>query len=315
MKTILYILIFIIPFTVLAKPSSVDSLVRRIERLEKSVISYSKFNDSIVKTNTTLVKEADYSERLLSKYDTLNNNVFAIIGIVFTFLSIVVPLIGYFTVVIPAKEKAKEAQDLLDNIKSNMDKLFLEYTLNNRDKLIENSLSQMENNITSQKSNAINCLDSYKHEGFNERQIMRMIILIKKDNRPDFFMTLLCFTENIFATDFLHEYLKKNPTNHLSTWACIYAAKYNKDEFLDDIAEYIIQSKNITGILASVHSSSQSYLEKIYNNDKLVKGIDSENLIQHMSFFDNYDEHETPSEKEARQNSNLYKKYLEIKPA
>lgn len=307
--------------------SKIDNTEKRISNLEQYIHEVSKTNDSLVSGNNKISEEVNYRRDLLEDYDRLNSTTFNIISGLFAFFGLIVPIIGYLFVVMPAREqlkdakeatkeaqeKLKEAQVLLDDVKNNMEELFADFTIKNRDNLIDNALQNIENNNISQKANAINCLDTYKHDGFNEKQIMRMIILIKKDIRPDFFMPLLSFTESIFSTDFLHEYLKKNPLNNLSTWSSIYAAIFNKEEFLDDIAEYIIQSKKITGIFASTKSSSHSYWVKIINNNRLVNNIDNETLIDHMSYYDKFNENETSLERTDRQNSLLYKKYLEVK--
>lgn len=308
------IFIKFIPPIIVASQKDIVTTNNRIDSLGSINKAILQKNDSLIQTINRLNEQIDYKQSLLEDFDRLSTNysifIGALIGL-FALFGVLSYLIGYR----PLEKAKEEAHKLLDDVKNNMDKLFSDFTLKNRDKLIDNALSQIETNNTSQKSNAINCLDTYKHDGFNEKQIMRMILLVKKDIRPDFFMPLLSFTESVFSTDFFHEYLKKNPKNGHSTWSCIYAATYDKDEFLNDIAEYIIQTKNLTGVLASIHSSSQSYLEKVYNNDKLVQNIDSETLINHMSYHDKHNEDETSSEKSDRQNSKLYKKYLEVKPS
>ena len=296
----------------------IDSLKKRVENLESVSQKVIQINDSLITVNNNLNKQIDYNERLISRYDTLNNTIFTIIGIILALFAILAPLIGYFFVIKPSKEKLlevkeklTEAQKLLDDTRHNVDKLFAEYLQKNRDNFIDKALTQIESDNTPEIANSINCLDIYKHEGFNDKQILRIITLIKnKHDKSNFFMKILGFTESIFTTEFFRDYLKNNPSNKLSNWAALYAAKYDKEDFLDDIAEYIIVFEDLKWICSTIKNVSPSYLIKLYNNEKLTNGIDSHIVISHMSNFDTIEE--TSQEKMDRQNSKLFKKYIEI---
>ncbi len=318
-KIFLLLFSFLFSITLFAKPTPIDSLKQKVKSLETNTKTYSKINDSLFSINSSLInannnfkKEIDYNEKLLEKYNTLNNTIFTIIGILIAVFGLAIPLLGYFFVYKPAKDELKESKKLLNDIENNMNKLFSDYTLKNKEELIDNALINFETNNIPEISNSIGYLKAHRHEGFNDKQIFRLIKLIKnKNSDSDIFMRALLSTENEFTEEFFIDYLRKNSTDaHLSIYTILYFATYNKVKYMDDIAEYIIQTSELTGTIASIKTEDISFATLLINNDKLANGIDNQTLINYASYMDKYAQEEIA--KLDLHNSKLYQKYLSI---
>jgi hypothetical protein len=312
-KILLVLICLITPLALFSQPiSPIDSLKRRIDNLDNTSQQFSKKNDSLIIANNNLIKEVDYNEKLLNRYDILNNVVFVSMGVMLAIFGIAAPLIGYFFVFKPSTEQIKETQKLLDDTKNNMDRLFYDYTIKNRDNLIDNTLTQLENNLTDYRMRArTRYLETFYIEGFNDKQVLRIIKLHKKQHQGVVeFKRLLLFKENTFSTDFFLNEIK----NDLNTFGSIlYAIDYEKDEFLDYVAKNLNSSVgNLNDRIKRLKETSPNYLTKIYNNDEFVNGIDNAKLISLMESEDSLSE--TLQEKTNRQNSKAYKKYLVVKP-
>jgi hypothetical protein len=309
MKKLLFTLVYIIfSITLFAKPTPIDSLKKRMEALEVNSIKYSKANDSLIAANSNLLKQADYNEKLLNKYDILNNYLFATMGVLFAAFG----LIGYFLIFKPARDDLKEVQTFLHDIRNDMGKLFSEYIIKNRDTLIDNALSNIENDNLPEITNSVAYIDAHKHEGFNDKQILRMIKLLKKNNKDGhIFMEALWFTENDFAEEFLIEYLRKRPMDNLTEYTILYFAKYNKLKYLNDIAQYVLDGERLIGAIANMKTESVSFTVQLLNNDILVNGHPEKQLITHMVYLDMYSQDVV--QQLDLHNTKLYQKYLSIR--
>ena len=269
-------------------------------------------NDSLTHTIAKLNEQIDYKQSLLEDYDRLSSTYSMYITILLGLFA-VFGVLTYLLTIRPLEETKKEAQELLKDIRTDMNKLFSKYTIKYRDDLIDNTLTQLENNLNGYKKNArIDYLDSFVLEGFNDKQVLRIIKLHKKEPKGRIpFVRLLLFKENVFSTDFFYnELINLSSIAHLSM---NYATDFNKEEFLHGIARFLIASENLMGYINSMKEISFSYTIKIYNNDEFVNSIDYPRLIGLITSDDN-NKAETIEEKTNRQNSKLYKKYLEVKP-
>ena len=228
-------------------------------------------NDSITKANAILIKEIDYKENLLSKYDTLNNIVFVVIGLVLTFLGIILPIIGYVFLYRPAREDLKEAQELQMKIKNDMNSLFEQYFKNHVKKLIDDILENIDDD-TIEASNKMGQLGTYEYEKFDNSQVQKMIGIIKKKGK--FSQSLLQYiihVDNIYSEVFFAKCIK-DPTFEGNDVVIRFFAKHNKTNYLDDIAHHIIRTHSIINISYIIRNYSIEFLIQLFNNDILEKG-------------------------------------------
>jgi hypothetical protein len=327
MKTITLLFICIIfPFTLLSASTPIDSLKSRISILEaitkKEIYAKDSLiqvleterkkayqaKDSIASINSKTEKESDYNKDLLDKYDWLTNYLFASIGL----LLAVSGFAGYFFLFKPAREDVKEVHRLineadafLDNTKNNLDEIFDGYFEKYTAKLIDKILTGIELN-NSDSPNRLAQLEHYQYETFNEKQYKRLYELAnKKDMASRTIIPILGNTDNIYA-DMFHTIELKMGSMDFGRFSIKYVAKFNKIEFIEDVATFIFRTNQISSIYNDIKEQSNSFALSLLNNEKLVDGISPNQIVALVETY------LIESNVELRE-SLLYKAYLKIK--
>jgi AraC-like DNA-binding protein len=302
----LFLFIF---FNSYSQPKSNDNIKKKVEALEVITKKSIRTNDSLINTTRELRKELDYKKELLEDYNKLNSITFNVISGLFAFFGIIVPLLGYFFVVVPTKEKAKEAQELLDSIKNNLSDLFEKHINENRIALMDNAIKDFEVSNTTGVSSSYLYIQTHMHEGYTDSQVLRALKLIKK-NHPQSGLLLqsLIFTDSVFIEDYFSDFLVNRDK---AIAAIAYMAKYNKQEYINDIVTYLIDEHGrLIYDLIIIARESPDFAFRIINDEKLVNDIHEKSMYNTVGYF--FSSEKDIAKSMNLENSKMNKKYIEL---
>jgi hypothetical protein len=256
----------------------------KLANLEKQIQELKDSNDAL--KNQLEEKESQFQlyEILLGKYENSRSSLFIEFSIFITVFSLIFGFLGYFTTFKPAKESKKEVDRLLERLQTNIDDLFSDYLIKNRNKLINTYLKVLLDRKESETSNAINYLNSVKHEGFNSEQLfkMRKIVLEEDYKYISQIFTYMIFTKDEIVENTCTEILK-NKIDSLISYALIYFAKNEIHKHDNLVIEYLNKVPDKWGSnMASIRTASEDYLIKLWDDYYKELSIESLNKIAFM---------------------------------
>lgn len=319
MRILILFIFFLSAIVGYSKPLNIDNTLKSIDI---SIQKIYHVNDSLIKANSKLIEKVEYDEKLLDRYDKLNNTLFTVAGIILALFGVIVPIIGYILVYRSTKQERVEAhmhleesKGFLNSIRHDMDKHFDEYNSKLKNRIIDNALLGLEKNDEIRKINNISYVESYMYEGYSDIQLSRIIKLIKtniieKDTSGLIgdFLIVLKYSDSILVEDFFSEIIRTIDSPYYSKCiyqVIIYFAKYDKVKYMDDIAKSIVHDGSIENMISNL-IDTPTFLNKLMNNDYLASNLERRDLL----FFRNLVNSESNAKYDLF-NTKLYKKYIE----
>lgn len=252
--------------------AKIDSLETRIQILETS----NKFN---------------HSESIIKEYKDLNNLYSVGFGILIGLFGLVFPLILYLVQVKPTLETIKETKALVKKLDEDFEKSFEKHLTKSKSKLVDQAIKSFESFKEHNLPTNFTLLDTYKSEGFNEIQVIRLINLLKnrniEENDKEFISSLMIFQRDENTENYFVELLENNPKDEKCIWGAIYFANYNKTEYYDLIAGVIINGYSIIGMFSSLASSNKNFAIGLFDNEKLANKHEFKEIKNFCDFLSN----------------------------
>lgn len=303
MKFIITIFTVLIFYSVSAQTSrskANDSFEFRISQLEKNINN---------------IKENQLSIDLIQEYKDLNNLYSFGFTILLGLFGIVFPILLYIIQIKPAQDALKEAKQLLSKIDENFEKSFEEHLRKSKSKLIDQAIESYERLDEQNLPTSYIHLDTYKSEKLSEVQILRFLSLLRRfdvDNESkDFFARLLTFQESIEIENYFVDLISNHPSDGKCIWGAIYFTKNAKVEYLDLIADIVLNGYSLIGMLSSLSYQSKGFGIKLLENEKLVKNLDTFKIISFCNGVENNLGNKFNMDK--IRESLLWKKYLDVR--
>lgn len=279
----------------------IDSLENRVIELENLAAENSvqiKAKIDSLQLNSAEDSKKEYQEQIISEYESVVSLFTTGFTILLGLFGLVFPLLLYLIQVKPSLETIKEAKNLLTKIDDDFEKSFESHLKKNRVKLVDEAISNYENEKTPFLSSSYSTINTYKNEGFTQLQVIRLIKLIKRksdDDNRDFFARMLTFQEDTNTEDFFTELIKSNPKDKICIWGALYFATYDKTDKIDLIADVVINGYSLAGMISSLYSSSKKFCPLLLNNEKLVNELDGTELNNYLeygieNFIEKFDE-------------------------
>lgn len=273
------LLILMLP---LCLKANIDSLnvKNQIEVLQSKI-------DSLSQKINTLETNQNLSNDIISEYQNINSLFETGFGILIGLFGVVFPLMLYFIQVKPSLEKIKEADNLIKKIDEDFDKSFKKHFNNTRNQLINEALDNFLNNNTAYIPISYHTLNSYKSLGFDELQVVKIIKLLKikiYDDYDEFFCRLLILQEDKNIEDFFVQLINESPKDERCVWGALYFATFNKTEYIDLIAEIVVNGYSLTGMISSLRSSNIDFTIHLLNNQRLNNEL-NENEIKNYADY------------------------------
>jgi hypothetical protein len=219
-------------------------------------------------------------------------------------------LVGYLGIYKPAREELKEvritlkvAEEFQLKIENDMNDLLTKYFEMRVKELIDSILKDIHDE-TSEASNKMGQLQMYQYEKFDDAQVQKMIEIVKKKNKySQSILQNLTHSDNIYSEVFFSQCIKDFTFEGNDTIVRFFA-KHNKTAYINDIANYIINTQKILNISYAIKSYSIPYLTELFNNDTLVEGTSKFALqeLYNTGMFNN----------NAFEETKIYKKYLSL---
>ncbi|MBE9467845.1 MAG: hypothetical protein IMY72_05920 [Bacteroidetes bacterium] len=283
-----------------------SSNVSELTQIENQIDSLKNEIESI-KTNS-------YNKEIINEYKHLNSLFEWGFGILLGLFGLVFPLIIYIIQIKPSLETIKETKKLIKKLDDDFEKSFENHLKRNRDHLIDKAIDNLLKKNTPLISNSLSLLESYENGGFTELQVVKLLKLIKTnidDNTKHFIAKILTFQEDINIEDYFREIIIKNPKEEICTWGAIYFATYNKTQYIDLIAQIVINGYSITSMVSSLCSISKDFAIIFLNNALLVDQLDENELINYVNYgFKDFIE---KTSKQDAESTLLWKKYQILK--
>lgn len=274
---------------VIDSSAKVKNLENRINKLEKERQSYD------------IVKE----------YKDLNNIYNNGFTILIGLFGIVFPALLYFVQIKPAQDALKEAELLLKKIDDDFEKSFEEHINKSKNKSIDLAIASFENSNEQSLPTSHLVLDTYKSEKFSEIQILKLVNLLKKEDRDnhnkEFFATILTFQKSKDIENYFVNLIKNTPKDKICIWGAIYFANNNKTEYFNLIASIVINGYNLGGMISSLSYSSKSFAIQFLHNEDLANNMALSDILTFCVYMEK-DEHPRIS-KESIVETPIWKKF------
>jgi len=271
----------------------IDSLQIRITELEKN-------------------REFNYTESIISEYKDLNNLYSVGFGILIALFGFVFPLILYLIQIKPSIEAIKETKALARKLDEDFEKSFEKHLRKSKSKLVDQAIKSFENFSEHSLPTNYTLLDTYKSEGFDEIQVVRLIKLLKnkkiEESDKEFIASILPFQKDELAESYFVDLIDSNPNDKKCIWGAIYFANYNKTEYYDLIADVILNGYSIVGMFASLSSTNKYFAIGLLDNKKLANKHDF-NEIKNFCDYLSKNDIQTLRKSDAEQ-SLIWKRYL-----
>jgi len=273
--------------------AKIDSLENRIIELEKN-------------------RESNHLESIINEYKDLNNLYSVGFGILIALFGLVFPLILYLVQIKPSIEAIKETKALAKKLDEDFEKSFDKHLRKSKSKLVDQAIKSFENFSEHNLPTNYTLLDTYKSEGFDEVQVVRLIKLLKnkkiEESDKEFITSVLPFQKDEFTESYFVDLIESKPNDKKCIWGAIYFANYNKTEYYDLIADIIINGYSIVGMFASLSSSNKNFSIGLLDNKKLANNHDY-NEIKNFCDYLSKNDIQTLRKADA-EHSLIWKRYL-----
>jgi len=282
-----------------------DSIISLCEKLQ----FYEKEN--LGKTNNQLDITLLIAKETIQSQNSIINSfgvIYSIITIIIALLGLILPILVYMFGIRPARKAVVELQKDIDDKIAN-------YITSQRNKQVNQSITNLENQSPVIRNNAISFLTLSLHDGLSDLQIFNIYQLLK-DNKIDetieeHLLHILSHRKSNFADDYFKELLFDNNRVKFRPYVYIYYANAGIENYFDVIIDFLNECKisksvlNVGGglyqILDTIYKISKDTFVKILNNIEIVDLMDEKEL---MSFRD--------SLKGFQYKKGIYKNYLSL---
>ncbi|WP_433832544.1 hypothetical protein [Flavobacterium anhuiense] len=193
-----------------------------------------------------------YEQRIQQANETIANQNSLISGFstMYTVITIILALIGVSLPILTYQFGIKPSQQALEKFQENADKQIELFLVNNRNKQIEQAITNVKSSSQELKNNALNYLSLTAYEGFTNLQIDEMIILLHsndidsttknsiahtisgkkhpsttnyfrkvfEENLKDQFNSAITYFKNVHSTEYFEAFKKNHSTFPRSIW-------------------------------------------------------------------------------------------------
>src|SRR5690606_1143747 len=205
----------------------------------------------------------------LSLHDAL-----PIFAILIALFGLVFPLLLYLIQIKPSIETINETKTLAKKLDEDFEKSFEKHLRKSKNKIVEQAIKNFDNFSEHNLPTNYKLLDTYKNEGFDEVQVVRLIKLLKnkkiEESDKEFITSILPYQKDDFTESYFVDLIESSPNDKKCIWGAIYFANYNKTEYYDLIADIIINGYSIVGMFASLSSSNKNFAIGLLDNKKLT---------------------------------------------
>lgn len=285
-----------------------------------SKITVQTKNDSIENKITQLDKkvnsiENNFSRGLIQEYKDLNNLYAIGFGFLITLFGVVFPIYLYFGQFKPAKDALNEAKLLLKKIEEDFEKSFEEHLNKSKYKIIDKAIESFELQEEQNFPDSIENLQKYQSETFTDKQIMRLIALIKRtdisSNNKLFLSARLIFQKSDEIEKHFVDLIRLDPKDKQSEHAISYLAKVNNKSHYDLITNVLISDpKAFEEKLYTFLYRTKSFAYDFFNHEKLIENLSDEQISKCCRTIENDKVNNFDLVK--IRGTLMWKKYLEI---
>jgi hypothetical protein len=208
-------------------------------------------------------------------------------GLLIGLFGLVFPLLLYFIQVKPSIDSVQEAKSLIKRLDDDFENSFKEHLRKAKTRLVDEALEHYRQHNTPMLSNSYHTIDAYKNERFTELQVVKMIKLLKSDldeDSRDFFAKMLIYQEDENAENYFVNMVENSPTDGKCIWAAIYFATFNKKEYLNLIANIVINGYPLGGMMSSLAATNKDFALHLLNSELLLNKLDKKELNEYADY-------------------------------
>jgi hypothetical protein len=252
---------------------SISVLNAKIDDLNsKSEIQKEDFTKSINNASTTI----EYLNSVVSSFEII----FAILGIFIAILTLIIPFATY-------QYAVKPSQDALKDLESNFDSRLKTYLEDNRNRQIENALSNIQGESSELKHQGISFLTYIQNEGLSDDQLFQIYNILKmnlSDNSIKGQLAFILTTRKTIYSNELFNSIENLNDPVLKQMAIIYFAKTDYKENYNGITRILKKSEtqlvDFHSLILNFNQYSIEDVKDFLNDSKIIGLLSDETLTQ-----------------------------------